>query len=159
MGYYALIAELKSGHYGDPEPVLETYLTHSDEYLAMRALVVLFDLDLERAVEHSLPLLSDPKHQFVACQRLATYGGTERSVLPLCDVLWSSEDPDARYMAAEALYLSGDERAIPALEHAQLYDQGCDWEERRISEMAKKAIEAISARLPPETVVCGAVRA
>ncbi len=62
-------------------------------------------------------------------------------------------------MAAEALCLSGDERAIPVLKHAQLYDQGCDWEERRISEMAKKAIEAISARLPPGTVVRGAVRA
>ncbi len=42
-----LIAELKSGRYGDPVPVLEAYLADSDEYLSMRALDFLFIVDLE----------------------------------------------------------------------------------------------------------------
>lgn len=141
-----LIAKLKSGIYGDAIPYLASYLKHPDEDIQTHALDAMMRIDRERATDYALPLLSQADWQFSICYWLAKSGGSERAIIPLTEVLRSSPDPDTRFMAAFALKEMGDERAIPALEHAQRYDQGVEHDGHSISEMAAEAIEAISLR-------------
>ncbi len=61
-------------------------------------------------------------------------------------VLQTAADPNVRLVAAEALIAVGDERAIPALAHAEEHDNGKDYEDRTIASAAHKAMLAIEKR-------------
>ncbi|GGJ45407.1 hypothetical protein GCM10008938_34670 [Deinococcus roseus] len=91
----------------------------------------------------------EAKYHFTVCTWLYSEGSQE-STPHLVHVLKQSEDEDARYSACEALTVWGDCRALPALDHAAQHDNGCDYEERPIKEVARKAIEAIQQRYPEE---------
>jgi HEAT repeat protein len=141
-----LIADLKTGRYGDPIPYLASFLQNPDTALQSYALNAMLAIDEEHALDYVLPLLSDPRRQFAICCWLARAGVSKRAVLPLTEVLRSSPDANARYMAAAALGEMGDERAIDTLTQAVQQDTGHNHEGSSIRDMAASALAAITSR-------------
>lgn len=112
------------------------------------AIKVLMAFDPKHGVDLLIPLLADPieSWRWYICGALADYGD-QRAIEPLIQVLLNDPDDDTRYMAAVALENIGDSSAISALQHTEANDKGTDYEGRRISSQASKAITAIMNRL------------
>jgi HEAT repeat protein len=127
--------------------MLKDLLRDDDLYVRDGALRIMMDIDPTRGVDIIIPLLNDPmpEWRWYICGALADYGDA-RAVVPLTQVLLSDTDSDTRYMATLALEKIGNHLAIPALQHAQQFDQGTDYEGRRIDTLAAEAIQAILER-------------
>lgn len=129
------------------QKALAKVLRHRDSYFPDNFIRVVDQIDsvLCRAYLHLLAY--DPQCQFSVCTWLLSQGSQE-STPHLVHVLTQSTDESARYFAGEDLEVWGDRSALPALFHAEQHDMGCDYEERPIRSIARKAIRAIQARHP-----------
>jgi HEAT repeat protein len=119
----------------------------SDVSIRCDAAEALVRIEAQTGVDLVIPLLSD----FDSSVRWHTCGllhdfGDERAVKPLIKVLLEDSEGDVRLAAAYALEKIGDATALPALQWAQQYDQGADYEGRLVSEVAAEAIRGILAR-------------
>lgn len=135
-----VIAELQTGDYGDPFPVLATYLNHPNEQVQTRVARIMMELNSERASEYMLALLDHEDWRFEICYLVARYGGAVELVEPIGKLLSTSDDADTRYMAVVALKVMGDKRSIPMLVNVIQSDKGFDHDGNSISDMAREAI-------------------
>lgn len=82
----------------------------------------------------------------VCCRAMAKYQD-QRVLSKLCTILFEDEDPDVRYVAAEALGENGDVSVVACLEHAVVHDKGQDWEGFAIAKAAQSSLEQIRQRI------------
>nr|WP_052295052.1 HEAT repeat domain-containing protein [Oscillochloris trichoides] len=114
------------------------------------AIKMLMGFNPNRGVDLIIPLLTDTEEawRWYICGALADYGD-ERAIEPLIQVLLNDPDDDTRYMAVVALGNIGDAQVIPVLQLVEEKDNGMDFEGRRISVRASKALSDIRARIRP----------
>ncbi|ULH18267.1 HEAT repeat domain-containing protein (plasmid) [Deinococcus sp. KNUC1210] len=126
----------------------DIFLNSDDPWSSGQALEAMVQLPHHDTLGLLADLLhhAQPEWRWVACSRLAERRGPEVTRL-LCDTLLQDPDPDVRFNAAEALKTAGDETALPALEDAERYDSGTDYEGWPIAGAARAAIDAIAVTL------------
>jgi HEAT repeat protein len=106
-------------------------------------------VDPRRGRRLIIPLLKspDPTLRWLVCGLLSNHGD-EEAVAPLVSVLCADPEADVRLTAAFALGKIGDPQALSALQWVQQYDDGTDFEGRRVSDAAAQAITEIHAQHP-----------
>jgi len=107
----------------------------------------LMRIDSKLGTEAVLPLLADPDAnvRWHTCGLIYDFGD-QRATARLVEVLRNDPEGYVRLFAADALGRVGDLWAIPSLRDAEQFDTGQDHEGRRVSEVAKEAIETIQQR-------------
>ncbi|MEF2278803.1 HEAT repeat domain-containing protein [Deinococcus sp. YIM 134068] len=126
----------KGGGNGGSNPLLRSR--------AFRAILNLKDRDPIIFLEELL-LQPESGWRWAACRNLAEHPGSH-AILLLAHTLVHDKDADVRFIAAESLGIVGDESGLPALQHAEQHDSGCDYEGFPIAEAARAAIRAIEER-------------
>jgi HEAT repeat protein len=134
----------------DREAVLREltgFLNSRDPDLRCDAAEALLRIDSDQTINLALPLLSDP----ISTVRWNTCGllhdfGDERAIPLLVQVLLNDPEADVRLMAAYALSEIGDQSALSALRQVSQWDDGIDYEGRRVRDAATEAIENVLAR-------------
>ncbi|GGR16472.1 HEAT repeat domain-containing protein [Deinococcus ruber] len=126
----------------------DIFLKSDDPWSSGQALEAMVQLPHHDTLGLLADLLHDaqPERRWVACSMLAQRRGPDVTRL-LCNSLLQDPDPDVRFSAAEALATAGDETAFPALEDAERYDSGKDYEGWPIARAARAAIDVITVTL------------
>lgn len=130
-------------------PVLKGILRNPpDAYAESRAFDALLKLEEFDRVAFLIQFLdeSNVDWRMVCCRRLGKINDS-RAIQKLMDVVRNDEDPDVRYIAAEALGLNGGEVALRILQYVAAHDQGKDYEGFSVASAATQAIAQIKARL------------
>jgi HEAT repeat protein len=127
--------------------ILINQLRNFDGEIRCDAATALLIIDNHKYMESILPLLEDP----LGYVRWDVAGllhdfGDEAAIESLIKVILNDPDEGVRHNACFALSAIGDARALPALRHVLVNDKGEDYEGRRVSDMAKEAIESILSR-------------
>jgi HEAT repeat protein len=124
--------------------VLTTLLADPDPEMRCDAAEALVRIDPKCALDVILPLLNDPVSsvRWHICGLLHDFGD-ERASAHLVKVLLEDPEGDVRLLAAAALGNVGNHTVIPALRQAQQFDDGIDYEGRRVRDMAAEAIDSI----------------
>jgi hypothetical protein len=127
--------------------ILVNQLRNSDGEVRCDAATALLIIDNHKYMESILPLLEDPLDyvRWDVAGLLHDFGD-EAAIESLIKVILKDTDDDVRHNACFALSAIGDARALPALRHVLVNDKGEDYEGRRVSDMAKEAIESILSR-------------
>jgi HEAT repeat protein len=137
-----LLSILSDRNYPDPE-------------VRYRAANAMASIDPYSCPKLLLPFLNDPDYhiRMEVCGRIYNYGyiyheNFDEAILPLTGILRHDAEVSVRLIAAHALRVLGDKRAIPALQWAQEHDDGEDWEGRSVRDAAVEAMEEILGRNP-----------
>lgn len=127
--------------------ILINQLRHFDGEIRCDAATALLIIDNHKHMESILPLLEDP----LGYVRWDVAGllhdfGDRAAIESLIKVILNDPDDDVRHNACFALSAIGDARALPALRYILANDKGEDYEGRRVSDMAREAIDSILSR-------------
>jgi len=124
--------------------LLDLYQTSSDPWLAGQAFHILAHLQPPGGLRFLKEVLvsQDADWRCAACRTLADFPGDASSEL-LAHVLLTDSDPDVRWLAADSLRIVGAANAIPALQHAILYDKGEDYEGCSVANTAQEALNSL----------------
>ena len=115
-----------------------------DPWLAGQAFHILAHLHPPGGLTFLTEVLAsqDAVWRCAACRVLLDFPGEASSAL-LARVLLTDSDPNVRLLAADALRTVGTENAIPALQHAILYDKGEDYEGFTVAGTAQEALNSL----------------
>ncbi len=141
------VSALKALDRGAVVEELGRLLESPDPELRCDAAEALLRIDAHQTIELVLPLLADPTSttRWHTCGLLHDFGD-RRAIAMLVQVLLNDPDADVRLAAAYALGEVGDGSVLPTLLHTVQWDDGTDYEGRRVRDGATEAIESIRAR-------------
>jgi HEAT repeat protein len=141
------VSALRALDRGDVIRELNHLLNCQDPELRCDAAEALLRVDANQTIDLVLPLLADLNStvRWNTCGLLHDFGD-RRAIPSLVSVLLNDPEADVRLMAAHALSEIGDCGALSALRQASQFDDGADYEGRRVRDAATEAIERILAR-------------
>ncbi|MEM8780536.1 MAG: HEAT repeat domain-containing protein [Cyanobacteria bacterium P01_G01_bin.49] len=138
----------------DTVPILQSLMDESKYGVAIssRAFDALLKLKHFDQVAYLIDLYKNQpeKWKWIVAERLSKFD-EPRTRKMLCEIAMTDEDADARYNAVHSLYQIGGEESIPTLEHIQLHDDGVDYEDNKIANLAKKALTRINSKKSNDT--------
>ncbi|HYE67790.1 MAG TPA: HEAT repeat domain-containing protein [Anaerovoracaceae bacterium] len=132
-------------------PVLcDIFKETSNDYVQSRAYRQIITFPNFDSVQFLIEVFdqSDVNWQCAFCEDLSRFRDP-RAVAKLCQIMLEHPNPDVRYNAAHALMVIGDTAALAALEYVSQQDEGVDFEEHPVADMAYTGLVKIGHKLDP----------